>query len=118
MIESLLDQTLAYEREVPAPSAGGATTKTWQRMIESVPVSIQSASSQTVNYFAQRNIEIDYTIFTNVELRSFLSGGIRQGDRFNDGNGNTYIIRGVKRDSNAMICPDPVYEIACKILVE
>lgn len=115
---TLLDQSLAYQRQIPSPDTGGGSTRTWKAMVAAFPASVQAARSSTVFRFGQRGITVDYEIYTTFDLNASLSGGIRTGDRIPAALGGYYLVQGYQRDQNAVLSLEPIYCIACQYLVE
>jgi hypothetical protein len=116
---TLLDRTMSIQRAVLTQDAGGGTVRTYGPLSPalSVPCSLQSARAATVEWFLRRNIDVDYEIYTTSDLDVLMSGGVKLTDAFVDGNGILYAVKGVKRDQNLIISPEPIYCIACQRVV-
>jgi hypothetical protein len=115
---ALLDQTVAYQRSTPAPDGGGGVTRTWVTKIAGMICSIQSARSDTVYWFQQRGIRIDWSVYTTVDINAILGSPATPGDRLLTSSGSNLVVMGVKRDQNFVISPEPIYQLDCQLLVE
>lgn len=107
----LLDRRLTLQRATAAPDASGGSTRTFANLI-GLPCSVQAVSSKVAADYARRDLVVDHHVFTNVDLDSAISGGVRLGDRLTDGIA-VYLVQGVLKSANANVTADIIFQLDC-----
>jgi hypothetical protein len=79
---------------------------------------VQPARGSEVDLFLRRNINIDTTIYTEADLATLLTGGLKVEDRIIGPDGQKYVVKGgILPKSNTIISPLPLYQIACQSVI-
>jgi len=105
-LESLLAQdTITVERPViSSDGAGGFNQEIWSPVAVGVLARVDIANGQQKSMFAQLQIEVSHTVFTQY-------GGIKNGDRITSSDGEIYRVVGISRRKAFGGIPE-YYEIA------
>lgn len=105
-LESLLAQdTITIQRpSVLSDDAGGFSNEVWNPVATNVLARVDIANGQQKSMFAQLQIEVSHTIFTQY-------GGIANGDRIVSSDGEIYRVVGISRRKAFGGIPE-YYEIA------
>lgn len=112
---ALLDQVLTIERPAVAADSSGGTTRTFAAVLTGVACAVSPATAAVVADYARRDMRVDYSIFTTVDLDAVVSGGIRLGDRLTDGSVR-YLLKSVKKSANKLVTAEVLYQLDCELL--
>lgn len=104
MPTNLMKQLITVQRPTVSQDASLGQVPTYSNAYSNVRASVQPASGSVLFMYAQRNIKVTHSIFTETQV------AIRVGDRLYDGT-NTYQVTGVAN----LISLGAVYRIDCEL---
>ncbi|HEY2589822.1 MAG TPA: hypothetical protein VGI81_29025 [Tepidisphaeraceae bacterium] len=112
-LTALLDQKLTLERQAVTADASGGSVRAFAAVLNNVPCAVAPASAKVVSDYARRDMIVNYTIYTTLDLDVVVPGGVALTDRLTDGT-VYYLIKGVKRAANAQISSEVLYQLDCE----
>lgn len=112
-ISSLLDRKLILQRATISRDSSGGIVRTYAAILSNIPASITPAAAQISADYARRDMIVNHHLYTTLDLDSAVTNGVRLGDRFADGT-VYYLVKAVKKSSNAQISTDVMYQIDCE----
>lgn len=112
-ISSLLDRKLVLQRATISRDASGGITRTYAALLSNIPASVAPATAQISADYARRDMIVNHHLYTTIDLDSAVPNGVRLGDRLVDGS-TYYMVKAVKKSSNAQISTDVMYQIDCE----
>ncbi len=118
MFSALMDKTISVERATTTKDAGGGTLRSFASVASGLTASIQPMRGSEQDLYLRRNITVDTTIYTEADLATLLTGGLKVEDRIIGPDGQKYVVRGgILPKSNTVISPVPLYQIACASVI-
>jgi hypothetical protein len=112
-LTSLLDQSLALERQTVSADGSGGSVRTFAQIAGAIPCMTEPAGARVVADYARLDMLVDYHVYTTANLDTLVSGGVRLGDRL--GNGSVYyLIKAVRKSGNAQITDEALYQLDCE----
>jgi hypothetical protein len=112
-LSTLLDTRLTIQRQQITPDGSGGSVRSFAALLNNVSCAISPASTAVVADYARLDMRVDYRVYFTLDLDAAISGGLRLGDRLTDGT-VFYLVKAVRRSSNAMVSSDVVYEVDCE----
>ena len=112
-IAALLDRKLILQRPTVSSDGSGGAVRTFAPLLVDVPCAIAPASATVIADYARRDMVVNHHVYTATDLDHLVPGGVRLGDRFADG-AAFYVVKAVKRNANAMVSSEVMYEIDCE----
>lgn len=112
-ISALLDQSLAYSRQIVTLDASGGAVRTFSVQVAALPCSIAPATATVAADYARRDMIVNYHIYTNADLDTLLPGGPRLGDRLTDGVTH-YLVKAARKSANKLISNEAIYQLDCE----
>jgi hypothetical protein len=110
---TLLDQRLSVQRQTITPDPSGGAGRSFSTLLSSVPCAVAPASASVAADYVRRDLVVDYHVYTTADLDSLLPGGLGLRDRLTDGV-VFYLIKAVKKSTNAMVSSEVLYQIDCE----
>lgn len=128
---ALLDTSMEIQRQTVGVDGSGGVNHTWATVSggSDILCSVQPLSAYAIDLYMRREISVNTMIYCTANLDAILPTGTnpdgttfsgpKLGDRFAlNGAGVTtgpfWVIRGVSRQSNAVLSPEPLYEIVAE----
>jgi hypothetical protein len=112
-LTALLDHKLTLERQTISPDACGGSVRTFASILSNIPCAVAPARASVVSDYARRDMIVNYTVYTTLDLDAVVSGGAALGDRLTDGT-VYYLIKDVKKSANAQITAELLYQLDCE----
>ena len=112
-LTALLDQRLTLERQTVTADASGGSTRAFAAVLNNIPCAVAPARASVVSDYARRDMIVNYTIYTTLDLDAVVSGGVALTDRLTDG-AVYYLVKDVKKSANAQITAELLYQLDCE----
>lgn len=106
-IKALLDKTGNHQRNNPTADSQGGDVAAWSTINAGVKMAIWPAESNVANDYLRRDIVVNFSICTDVDLAARPSDRIVVGSDY-------YIVMGLEPYSNFGLVPHPIYIMHCQ----